>query len=158
MTGNSKTRLVLMGLLAGSVALGVGYTHSPAVARTQDAPRQNPLDQERADPTADELQNETRQRHGELAPDEGMLDETGTGGAGDAGTPPGDAGTGGAGEAGTWDEDFTGEPGTGGIPDERGLDEDEGVLQPGQRDEGLDHQDEPLDTGGEGTRGRTEDF
>lgn len=141
MTGRSKTRLVLTGLLAGAVALGLGSLHTPAEARTQDAPRQNPINQERADPTADELQNETRQRHGELAPDEGVLDETGTGGAGDAGTPRDDAGTGGA--------------GTGDIPDERGLDEDEGILQPGMSDEGLDHQDEPLDTG---TENRREDF
>jgi hypothetical protein len=113
MAVNWKTPLVLVGVLAG------------AMAQAQ---------QERPEPTADELQNETLQRHGELPPDEDTLEEPGTGGAGDAGSPRREE-----------EEEPFEEPGTGGAGDEPVLDEDEGVLEPGRRDEGLDHQDERLD-------------
>ena len=136
MAGKTTTRLMLAGLLAGSVALGAGCTRAEAGPRPQDL-----------------LQQQQQQQ-----------DQTGTGGAGatntqqqDEGTPPDDVlnepGTGdrvgpGGIDPGSTDEDILDEPGTGGAgstgqDDVR--DEDEGVLQPGINDEGLDHNEGQVD-------------
>ncbi|AKI99749.1 hypothetical protein [Archangium gephyra] len=116
---------MLAGLLAGSVALGAGCTRAEAEPRPQDLLQQQ--QQQDEDTTQDDV-----------------LNEPGTGGS----VGPGDTGdTGDTGGTGT-DEDFLDEPGTGGAggtgqDDVR--DEDEGVLQPGVNDEGLDHNEGQVD-------------
>jgi hypothetical protein len=159
-----KTRLLLAGLLTGSLALGTGYERAEAETAPQD------ILQQQEQPTGEE----------EGTAPEG--EQGGTGGAGDAGTgslrqfegtfeEPGrrvnddtvdegkldEPGTGGGGDDRMLDEGTLEEPGTGGAGDawNEGLrDEDEGVLQPGVNDEGLDNQDpapEP-DTGTQDAR------
>ncbi len=168
-----KTRLLLAGLLAGSLALGTGCKRAEAEAAPQDLLQQQEQQGQRGDDTA--------------AQDEGTApeqDQGGTGGAGDAGTGSlrqfegtfEEPGRGGSGNDDTVDEGKLDEPGTGGTGDDRMLDEgtleepgtggagdtwdeglrdeDEGVLQPGVNDEGLDNQDpapEP-DTGTQDAR------
>ena len=168
-----KTRLLLTGLLAGSLALGTGCKRAEAEAAPQDLLEQQEQRGQQGDDTG--------------AGDEGTApqqDQGGTGGAGDAGTGSlrqfegtfEEPATGGAGNDDTVDEGKLDEPGTGGGGDDRMLDEgtleepgtggagdtwnegrrdeDEGVLQPGVNDEGLDNQDpmpEP-DTGTQDAR------
>jgi hypothetical protein len=112
MAGKMKTGRVLAGLLAGSLALGTGCKRAEAEPRPQDL-----LQQQQQDP----------QQQDEGTTDEGVLNEPGTGGS--------------VGPGGT-DEDIMDEPGTGGAGgtgQDTVRDEDEGVLQPGVNDEGLDH-------------------
>ncbi|WP_309887748.1 hypothetical protein [Archangium sp.] len=136
-----KTRLLLAGLLAGSLALGTGCKRAEAEAAPQDLLEQQEQRGQQGDDTG--------------AGDEGTApeqDQGGTGGAGDAGTGSlrqfegtfEEPATGGAGNDDTVDEGTLEEPGTGGAGDtwnEGRRDEDEGVLQPGVNDEGLDNQD-----------------
>jgi hypothetical protein len=122
MAGKRKTGLMLAGLLAGSLALGTGCKRAEAEARPQDPPRQQQQD-------------------------EGTLDRSNTGGSQDAGTLD-EPGTGGSPDPGTTDEDIRDEPGTGGAGgtgQDTVRDEDEGVLQPGVNDEGLDHNEGQAD-------------
>ncbi|HEX8819915.1 MAG TPA: hypothetical protein VF794_08335 [Archangium sp.] len=143
-----KTRRVLAGLLAGSLALGTGCKRAEAEAHPQDL-----------------LQQQDEQRGRQEGDDTTTREEGGTGGAGDAGTGSvrqfegtfEEPGTGGGGNDDTVDEGALDEPGTGGAGDtdtwNEGLrDEDEGVLQPGVNDEGLDNQDPTLDEPDTGTR------
>jgi hypothetical protein len=162
-----KTRRVLAGLLAGSLALGTGCKRAEAEAHPQDL-----------------LQQQDEQRGRQEGDDTTTREEGGTGGAGDAGTGSvrqfegtfEEPGTGGGGNDDTVDEGALDEPGTGGTGNDRMLDEgtldepgtggagdtdtwneglrdeDEGVLQPGVNDEGLDNQDPTLDEPDTGTR------
>ncbi|MCY1073602.1 hypothetical protein [Archangium lansingense] len=169
MAGKMKTGLPLVGLLAGSLVLGTGCKRAEAEARPQDLLQQQ-QEQDGARPnTKDDLQGEEA-----LPPEQDTLDRSGTGGAGDTRTQSQDedtlerSGTGGALDQGTTQEPNTlDEPGTGGsidpsapdedIMDEPGTggagstgqdtvrDEDEGVLQPGKNDEGLDHNEGQVD-------------
>ncbi|HYO56345.1 hypothetical protein [Archangium sp.] len=135
MAGRMKTGLVLAGLLASCVTLGTGCKRAEAEARPQDL----------LQPQQDEG---TRDRSGTggtgTTQDEGTLDEPGTGGSFDQGTA---------------DEDMMDEPGTGGAGEDTVREEDEGVLQPGVRDEGLDHDEGQADedTVYQGTRQPPED-
>lgn len=131
MAGRMKTEFVLAGLLAGSLALGTGCTRAEAEPRPQDLLQQ---------------QEEAPQGEEALPPEEeDTLDPSGTGGTGGTGTPQQDeelldpSGTGGTYDQGTTQEpDMLDEPGTGGAGQDPVRDEDEGVLQPGLDDEGLD--------------------
>jgi hypothetical protein len=164
MDSRLKTRLVLAGLLAGSLALGAGCKPANAEANPQDLLQQQQQEDETANENTGTTLDETQRRN----ETQGTLDEPGTGGAGDAGTAPRQGetleepgtggtlddpfdqhGTGGAGTQGTMEEPGmgTGGSGTGGTGDtwnEELRDEDEGVLQPGVNDEGLDTQDPTL--------------
>lgn len=114
MAGKMTTRLMLAGLLAGSLALGTGCKRAEAEDRPQDL-----------------LQQQQQQDEGTTEDD--VLNEPGTGGS----VGPG-----------TTDEDIMDEPGTGGAggTGQDGVrDEDEGVLQPGVNDEGLDHNEGQVD-------------
>lgn len=116
MTGNWKTRLALAGVLAASVGTGT--------LQLQEQQRGGGAQQDSAD--------DTRSRDTGRAGDTGRTDEEGR--------PLDEPGTGGAGTTGT-DEGMTNEPGTRGSRGTGGagvFDEDEGVLQPGVNDEGLD--------------------
>ncbi|MFL5351475.1 hypothetical protein [Archangium sp.] len=128
MAGNRKTRLALAGLLATSVASGtLGCQRADAEPRAQDILQQQQEQQQGGDAQQDSA-DDTRSRDrgtGDTGrgDDQGPLDEPGTGGAG------------------TTDEGMTNEPGTSGSRGTGGagvFDEDEGVLQPGVNDEGLD--------------------
>ncbi len=136
MAGKTTTRLMLAGVLAGALALGTGCKRAEAEPGPQDL-----------------LQQQQQQ-------DEGPpQDQTGTGGAGDTdvqqqdeGTTEDDVlnepGTGSPVGPGTTDEDILDEPGTGGAGgtgQDTVRDEDEGVLQPGVNDEGLDHNEGQVD-------------
>lgn len=134
MAGKMTTRLMLAGLLAGSLALGAGCK------RAEAEPAQDLLQQQQDEGTQTQ-------------------DQTGTGGAGDTdvqqqdeGTTQDDVlnepGTGGSVGPGSTDEDIMDEPGTGGAGgtgQDAVRDEDEGVLQPGVNDEGLDHTEGQVD-------------
>ncbi|HYO73895.1 MAG TPA: hypothetical protein VEU33_48290 [Archangium sp.] len=134
------TRLMLAGLLAGSVALGAGCTRAEAGPRPQDLlqpqqPRQDEgtTAQDRSG-TGGAGDTDTQQQD-EGTPQEDVLNEPGTG----VSVGPGGTGT---------DEDILDEPGTGGAGgtgEDTVRDEDEGVLQPGVNDEGLDHNEGQVD-------------
>jgi hypothetical protein len=165
MDGRLKTRLVLAGLLAGSLSLGTGCKRADAEARPQDVLQQQQQEDETANENTGTTLDETQRRK-----------ETGTGGAGNTDTDtqrqggetldePGTGGslddrfdqhgTGGAGSEGTMDEPGTGGAGgTGDTWNEELRDEDEGVLQPGVNDEGLDTQDPTVDPGSNSQQGR----
>ncbi|QRK11971.1 hypothetical protein JQX13_19080 [Archangium violaceum] len=118
--------------LAGlfAAALALGTVGSQrAEARPQDL-----LQQQQEETTQENTDTTTE--------DQDTLDEPGTGGAGTGGT-----------------EGMTNEPGTGGTGDTGVLDEDEGVLQPGVNDEGLDSDQGQADqdTVEPGTRAQPED-
>ncbi|WP_375770095.1 hypothetical protein NR798_04180 [Archangium gephyra] len=156
MAAKLKTGLVLAGLLAGSLALGTGCKRAEAEPRPQDLLQQQQQDE---GATHDDLQ-----RDDATPPEQDTLDQSGTGGAGntdaqqqdprqqDEGTKDegvlNEPGTGSSVGPGGKDEDIMDEPGTGGAggtgqDDVR--DEDEGVLQPGVNDEGLDHNEGQVD-------------
>lgn len=126
MAGNRKTRLALAGLLATSVVSGtLGCQRADAEPRAQDILQQQ--EQQQGGDAQQDSADDTRSREGTGRTDEEgrPLDEPGTGGAGSTGT----------------DESMTNEPGTSGSRGTGGagvFDEDEGVLQPGVNDEGLD--------------------
>jgi hypothetical protein len=153
MAGKTKTGLLLAGLLAGSLALGTGCKR--AEARPQDLLQEQQQQEEGA--THDNLQsddalppqqdqsgtggagNTDPEQQDEGTTDEGVLNEPGTGGS----VGPGDTG-----DTGGTDEDIMDEPGTGGAGgtgQDTVRDEDEGVLQPGVNDEGLDHNEGQVD-------------
>ncbi len=141
MVGKMTARLMLAGLLAGSVALGAGCTRTEAGPGSQDLLQQQQQDE--GTTTQDEsgtggAGDTNTQQQDEGTTQDDVLNEPGTGGS----VGPGD--TGGTGT----DEDILDEPGTGGAggtgqDDVR--DEDEGVLQPGVNDEGLDHNEGQVD-------------
>lgn len=163
MAGNRKTGLVLAGLLAGSMALGTGCKRAEAEALPQD-PLQQPQQGETGANPNDNLQGN------EAPPPE---QDTGTGGAGDMGKSQDEKsleqpstgnpldqdatqdqgtldepGTGGAIDPNAPNKDTMDEPGTGGAGStgqDTVRDEDEGVLQPGVNDEGLDHNEGQVD-------------
>jgi hypothetical protein len=156
MDARLKTRLVLAGLLAGSLALGTGCKRADAEARAQDILQQQQQEDETANENTGTTLDETQRRN----EGQGTFEEPGTGGAGDAGTAPRQGetleepgtggtlddpfdqrGTGGAGSEGTLDEPGTG---TGGA----------GVLQPNVNDEGLDTQDPTVEPGSNAQQGR----
>ena len=151
MAGKMKTGLMLAGLLAGSLALGTGCKRAEAETRPQDI-----LQQQQQDEGAT---NDNLQRDDAAPPEQDTLDQSGTGGAGgtdaqqqDEGTTDegvlNEPGTGGSVGPGTTDEDIMDEPGTGGAGgtgQDAVRDEDEGVLQPGVNDEGLDHNEGQAD-------------
>lgn len=156
MAGKMKTGLVLAGLLAGSLALGTGCKRAEAETRPQDILQQQQQDE---GATHDNLQRDET-----LPPEQDTLDQSGTGGAGgtdaqqqdpqqqDEGTTDegvlNEPGTGGSVGPGGTDEDIMDEPGTGGAGgtgQDAVRDEDEGVLQPGVNDEGLDHNEGQAD-------------
>ncbi|WNG54147.1 hypothetical protein F0U59_04565 [Archangium gephyra] len=143
MAGKTTTRLMLAGLLAGSVALGAGCTRAEAGPRPQDLLQQPQQQQGEGTTTQDQTGtggagDTNTQQQDEGTPQDDVLNEPGTGGrVGPGGSDPGST-----------DEDILDEPGTGGAgstgqDDVR--DEDEGVLQPGMNDEGLDHNEGQVD-------------
>lgn len=132
MAGKLKTGLMLAGLLASSLALGTGCTRAEAETRPQDLlQQQQQQDEGTQDPSGTGNPDPRLQDEGTAEDD--VLDEPGTGGS----VGPG-----------TTDEDIMDEPGTGGAGgtgQDTVRDEDEGVLQPGVNDEGLDHNEGQVD-------------
>lgn len=139
MAGRMTTRLMLAGLLAGSVALGAGCQRAEAEPRSQDL-LQQPRQQDEGTTTQEQpgtggAGDLDTQQQDEGTTQDDVLNEPGTG------SPVGPGGTG-------TDEDILDEPGTGGAGgtgEDTVRDEDEGVLQPGMNDEGLDHNEGQVD-------------
>jgi hypothetical protein len=147
MAGKLKSGLMLAGLLAGSLALGTGCTRAEAEARPQDLLQQQQQQEEGTQDQSGTGNTDPRQQE-EGTTEDDVLNEPGTGGSVDPGTT---------------DEDIMDEPGTGGAGgtgQDTVRDEDEGVLEPGVNDEGLDHNEGQVDedtVSPPGTRPQPED-
>lgn len=139
MAGRLKTGLMLAGLLAGSLALGTGCKRAEAETRPQDLLQQQQQDEGTQEQSGTGGAGDTdAQQQDEGTTEDDVLNEPGTGGSVGPGTTDEDL----------TDEDFMDEPGTGGAGgtgEDTVRDEDEGVLQPGVNDEGLDHDQGQVD-------------